>query len=610
MININIDELKDKASRLPLTPGVYLMKDATGQIIYVGKSKALHNRVLSYFTDVEHHTVKTAKLVSKISDFDIMLTSTEIEALALENRLIKLHTPKFNIKLKDGKSYPYIKLTVSEEYPRILVVRKRLADGAKYFGPYSGVSTAYMIVNTVRKTFGIPDCKKKFPNDIGKTRPCLNYQIGLCCGVCTGSISKEDYRAMFSDISSFLGGAFSDVKASLTEQMEYASENLMFEVAALCRDRIKSLSKLWEKQKVVAAPYVEQDIIALYSDETCTCLTVFYVRGGAVTDSESFVFGADKIIDEDAISLFLYELYSVREYIPKEILLDFPLGNDSRDTLSELLCERTGYKVNVRFPEKGNLKALCRMVADNAREYAARYNADAEKQNDTLIRIAQLLRLEVVPERIEAYDISNYGNENITAGKIAIVNGKFEKSGYRTYKIATTAGQDDYASMREAISRRLNHTEDEYPDLILLDGGKSHVSVIKDLLIEREISIPVFGMVKDEFHKTRALTDDEREISIAKEQPVFLMIYKIQEEIHRFTVSRMTGAKRKTLKTSSLEAINGIGPAKAKALLTSLGGLSKVAAADKNALLAVKGISEQDADAILAYFAQKKTKRT
>lgn len=415
---------------------------------------------------------------------------------------------------------------------------------------------------------------------------------------------------MFSDISSFLGGAFSDVKASLTEQMEYASENLMFEVAALCRDRIKSLSKLWEKQKVVAAPYVEQDIIALYSDETCTCLTVFYVRGGAVTDSESFVFGADKIIDEDAISLFLYELYSVREYIPKEILLDFPLGNDSRDTLSELLCERTGYKVNVRFPEKGNLKALCRMVADNAREYAARYNADAEKQNDTLIRIAQLLRLEVVPERIEAYDISNYGNENITAGKITIVNGKFEKSGYRTYKIATTAGQDDYASMREAISRRLNHTEDEYPDLILLDGGKSHVSVIKDLLIEREISIPVFGMVKDEFHKTRALTDDEREISIAKEQPVFLMIYKIQEEIHRFTVSRMTGAKRKTLKTSSLEAINGIGPAKAKALLTSLGGLSKVAAADRNVLLAVKGISEQDADAILAYFAQKKTKRT
>ena len=609
-VSINIEELRDKASRLPLTPGVYLMKDAAGRIIYVGKSKALRSRVLSYFTDIGHHTVKTAKLVSGISDFDVMLTSTEIEALALENRLIKLHTPKFNIKLKDGKSYPYIKLTVNEEYPRILVVRKRLADGAKYFGPYSGTSTAYMIVNTVRKAFGIPDCKKKFPKDIGKTRPCLNYQIGLCCGVCTGSVSGNEYRKVFSDISSFLGGSFSEVKRSLTEQMEYASENLMFEAAALCRDRIKSLSKLWEKQKVVAAPYVEQDIIALYSDETCTCLTVFYVRGGAVTDSESFVFGADRIVDEDAVSSFLYELYSVREYIPKEILLDFPLCDDSRDTLSDLLREKAGYRVNVRFPEKGNLKALCRMVADNAKEYAARYNADAEKQNDTLIRIAQLLGLEVVPERIEAYDISNYGSENITAGKITVVNGRFDKSGYRTYKIASTAGQDDYASMREAISRRFSHPEDEYPDLILLDGGKAHVSVIRQLLSGLGIPIPVFGMVKDEYHKTRALTDDECEISIAKEQPVFLMIYKIQEEIHRFTVSRMTGAKRKSLKTSSLEAVNGIGPAKAKALLSAFGGLSGVAAADRASLAAVKGITEKDAEAVITYFAESKKKRT
>ncbi len=601
-----IEELRDKASRLPLSPGVYLMKDERGHIIYVGKSKALRNRVLSYFTDLDRHTVKTSRLVEKIFDFDIMLTSTEIEALALENRLIKLHTPKFNIKLKDGKNYPYIKLSLNEEYPRISVVRKRLADGAKYFGPYSGTSTAYMIVNTVRKAFGIPDCKKSFPKDIGKGRPCLNRQIGLCCGVCTGEISKEEYRKRFSDISAFLCGAFSDVKRSLTEQMEFASENLMFEAAALCRDRIRALSKLWEKQKVVAAPYVEQDIIALHTDDTCSCIAVFYVRGGAVTDNENHIFGADMIIDEDALSSFLYELYRLREYVPKEILLDFPLSEECRESLSVMLREKAGHKVNIRFPEKGNLKALCTMVRQNAEQYAKQYNEQTEKQNDTLIRLAQLLSLEVLPERIEAYDISNYGNENITAGKISYFNGKFDKSAYRTYKIESTAYQDDYASMREAISRRLSHTEDEYPDLILLDGGKGHVSVIKELLCETGVYIPVFGMVKDEYHKTRALTDEENEISIAKEQPVFLLIYKLQEEVHRYTVSRMTGAKRRTLKTSSLEAVKGIGRIKAKALLSRFGGLAGVSAATKAELLSVKGISEKDADALIEHFKDKK----
>ncbi len=258
--------LRDKASRLPLCSGVYQMKDAQGKIIYVGKSKALRNRVSSYFTDIDRHSIKTSRLVSLIDNFEVMLTSTEIEALALENRLIKLHTPKFNIKLKDGKSYPYIKVTVNEECPRISVVRRRLADGAKYFGPYSGTSTAYMIVNTVRKAFGIPDCKHVFPKDIGKVRPCLNQQIGICCGLCSGKISPNEYRAMFQDILSFLGGAISSLKKSLTEKMEYASDNLMFESAIRFRDRISALSKLWDKQKVVAAPNVEQDIIAVYSD--------------------------------------------------------------------------------------------------------------------------------------------------------------------------------------------------------------------------------------------------------------------------------------------------------------------------------------------------------
>lgn len=598
-----IASLKDKASRLPLCPGVYLMKDKGGKIIYVGKSKALKNRVMSYFTDLDSHTVKTSHLVSTIRDFEVMLTTTEMEALALENRLIKLHTPKFNIKLKDGKSYPYIKVTMNEEYPRILVDRKRVNDGARYFGPYSGMATAYDIVNTARKTFGIPDCKRSFPKDIGKMRPCLNYQIGLCSGPCTGKISVEEYRKIFADVLPFLGGSISAVKKSLTEQMEFASENMMYETAALNRDRIKSLTKLWDKQKVVAAPNVEQDVISLYTDETTSAIAVFYIRSGAVTDKECFVYGADMIIDADALASFIFELYRIREYIPKEILLDYPITDDDLTALSELLTEKAGRKVTIRLPEKGNLKQLCDMVRQNAKEYAKQYNTKLEKESDTLIRLAQLLSLEVVPEKIEAFDISNYGNENITAGKVRLENGKFIKSAYRTYKIS--GSQDDYASMTEAVRRRFSHTEDEFPDLLLLDGGKTHVGVIKPVLAEMGIDIPVFGMVKDEYHKTRALTTEDEEISIAREQPVFLLIYKLQEEVHRYTISRMTGAKRKTLKRSSLQNISGIGPSKAKTLLNAFGGLNGVKNASYEDLTAVKGISSKDAEQIIKYFTHK-----
>lgn len=598
-----VERLRDKASRLPATPGVYLMKDKGGKIIYVGKSKALKNRVSSYFSDLDSHTVKTSRLVSCIHDLDVMLTSTEIEALALENRLIKLHTPKFNIRLKDGKSYPYIKVTLNEEYPRIIVDRRRSDDGARYFGPYSGISTAYAIVNTARKSFGIPDCKKQFPKDIGKGRPCLNYQIGLCCGLCTGKVSSEEYSKTISDVIPFLSGAFDEVKSSLTEQMEYASENLMFEAAALYRDRLKALHKLWEKQKVVAAPHVEQDVFALHTDERSSVIAVFYIRHGAVSDSESFPFGADTIIDADSLISFLFELYRIREYIPKEILLDFPIDPDELSALSELLSEKAGHKVNIRLPEKGNLKQLCTMVRKNAEELARQYNIRAEKESDTLIRLAQLLSLEVIPESIEAFDISNIGNENITAGKIRIENGKFVKSAYRTFKIEGT--QNDYGSMAEAVRRRFSHSEDEFPDLLLIDGGKAHVSVVRDVLEGMGIDLPVFGMVKDDYHKTRALTTDTDEISIAREQPIFLLIYKIQEEVHRYTVSRMTSAKRKTVKRSSLEAIKGIGPAKAKALLTRFGGLRGVREADRDALMSVKGISETDAENIIEHFKRK-----
>ncbi len=596
-------ELRKRANELPLSPGVYLMKDKNDKIIYVGKSKVLKNRVSQYFRETGHDDYKTQRMVSNVDHFDYMLTHTEIEALSLENRLIKLHKPKYNILLKDDKSYPYIKVTTGEDYPRLQLVRKRSTDRAKYFGPYSGAGVAYSIIRTAQRSFGIPRCNKQFPRDIGKTRPCLYYQLGQCKGVCTGRISKEDYKETVKDLTSFLSGSFGQVKESLQKKMMYASDNLLFEIAAGYRDSIKELDTLWQKQKVVGAPDAEYDIFALYSDDLSSCLCVFYVRDGCVIDSEKFIFGADQIIDDSAIVSFLTELYTMREYVPKNILFDFHIEEDAKELLESFLGENAGYRVHIKFPERGDLKSLCNMVYDNARQYAGQYKADTERDNKTLIKLASMLSLEVVPERIEAYDISNFGSDNITGGMISVVKGKFNRRDYRTYKIRSTQNTpDDYMSMRETIERRLSHTEQTYPDLILLDGGKGHVSVIKQLLWELGIDIPVFGMVKDSFHKTRALTTEDEEISIAREQAVFQFIYKIQEEVHRFTVKTMSNAKSKTLTRSSLEDIQGIGQGKAKKLLAHFKTIKAIKSAGVDELAAVKGISAKDAEAIFQYY--------
>ncbi len=627
-----LSRLREKAMTLPLSPGVYLMKDKNDKIIYVGKSRVLRQRVSQYFAEGQNHTLKTRKMVASVRDFDYILTKSEIEALSLENRLIKLHMPRYNIKLKDGKSYPYIRVSVNDPYPEVTVTRRRLNDGAKYFGPYSGISDAYTLLNTVRKCFGVASCGKSFPRDIGKSRPCLNYQIGLCCCPCTGKVSEEEYRDIFRDVLTFLGGKFGEVKRSLTERMEYAAENLMFESAALYRNRLQALNKLWDQQIVVGKPGSECDVIAFVSDpgNLCACLTVLYIRDGFVADKEHFIFGADTITDEECVISCLYQLYSAREYIPKEILLDFSLGQPSEKavdpaekataesadegtsaemaTLAEYLRQRKieeqgGGNVKLRVPVRGDAKALCKIARENAEQYLSEYKTDTEKRSDTLIKLASMLALEVVPERIEAYDISNYGAEHITAGMVVMENGKLKKSDYRTYRIRESNGQDDYASMCEVIRRRVTHaTAGTLPDLILLDGGKGHVSSVKEELYKCGVSLPVFGMVKDEYHKTRALTTESEEINIAREQAVFMMIYKLQEEVHRFTVGSMTGAKRKEMKSSSLEKISGIGPSKAKALLSHFKTYTAVKNASFEELCNVKGLSEGNAKAVYAHF--------
>lgn len=598
--------LLEKANSLPLRPGVYIMRDKSGKVVYVGKSRSLKNRVSQYFHESAHHNEKTRRMVMSVDSFDYILTDTEIEALSLENSLIKQYAPKYNIRLKDAKSYPYIKLTANDEYPRLTVTRKRFADGAKYYGPYSSISAVYSILGTIQKTFGIASCSREFPRDIGKERPCLNRHIGLCVAPCTGQVSSEEYRAIFKEINSFLRGSFKECENSLREKMEYAAENLMFEAAARYRDRIEALSKLWQRQKVVGAPDEEQDVIAFYTDDVCSCISVFYIRGGSITDSEHFTFPAEKIIDEENMSAFLSELYNIREYVPHEIILDFTLPDEELEALTEAIRARVGYKPDIRTPERGDRRKLCEMVYDNAKQQAMLYKAQSEKDNEMLVKLASLLALEVVPERIEAYDISNFGKDNITAGMIVAADGKLKKSDYRTFKIKTTDGIDDYGAMREALSRRLSHlTDDAFgapPDLILLDGGRGHVSVVRELMDELDCQIPVFGMVKDEFHKTRALTDDKNEISIAREQAVFQFVYKLQEEVHRYTIGRMESAKSKTLKHSTLEKIDGIGTIKAKSLLSHFRSIAAIKKADKSELIRVPGISSANADAIIEFY--------
>lgn len=603
--------LLEKANTLPTCPGVYLMRDRFGKVIYVGKSRKLKNRVSQYFQNSEKN-VKTARMVAQVAEFDYYLCDNEMEALSLENSLIKQYTPKYNIRLKDAKSYPYIKMTVGD-YPRLLFTRKRDNDKAKYYGPYSGSGKAYALIELLRRTLRLPNCSRVFPRDIGKERPCIYYQMNRCCGVCTGAVSPEEYQQTMKYAADILSGKSSTVRQEIERQMYAYAEEERFEAAARCRDTLVALGAIREKQKVVASPETEQDVVALYSDDFCSCVSVFYIRGGVLQDKADFLFGADSILEPEDMTAFLCEHYKKREYIPSQVLLAFDMENEECEMLSQYLTNLGERKITVRIPERGVLHSLCEMVQKNAADQAKLYKINTEKNEGILVRLSELLRLESYPERIEAYDISNLGSEHLTAGMIVCRDGKFAKSDYRTFRIKSVQGTtDDYASMREALSRRLEHLADEggsfseLPDLILLDGGRGHVSVIRELLEEKGLDIPVFGMVKDDYHKTRALCTDAEEISIAREQDVYSLIYRIQEEVHRYTVSRMDNAKRKTLRTSVLTRIPGIGEAKAKKLLSAFGGMGALREASVDDIARVSGISQKDAEAVFADLHAKK----
>lgn len=609
--NPHLAALREKAGTLPLCPGVYIMRDRGGNVIYVGKSRKLKNRVTSYFTKL-HASPKTARMVSAVADFDYILCDGEMEALTLENTLIKEHSPRYNIKLKDAKSYPYIKIT-DEAYPRVTVTRKRAQDGGRYFGPYQSAKSANDAAEVVTRIFSLPTCRRTFPRDIGRERPCLYKQMGRCIAPCTGEISEAQYRSLIRYAAKVLEGNARETIDELSSAMAAAAEREEYELAAHLRDSVAALKRLGERQKVVADESVSRDVFALYEDELAGVLAVLNVRAGKLLNKNEFLFSANELTDTEDLAGLLLQYYREIADFPREILTDFPLEEGEYEALGEYFSEMAGRRVRVRTPMRGELRELCDMALANARQRAERYRTESEREDKTLYLLASLLGLEIIPDRIEAYDVSNIGAEHITASMVVLENGKQNRAHYRTFRIKESGGVDDYAAMREALSRRMAHVGDgspslgERPDLILLDGGAGHVHTVRALLKEMgHEDIPVFGMVKDDFHRTRALTDGERELGIAHEQSVYVLIYKLQEEVHRVAVGATMGAKAKTMRKSSLENIPGIGKAKAKRLLSAFGTLERLSEASTEEIKALRGFGERDAAAVISYFTEKK----
>ena len=603
-----LERLRLKASTLPFSPGIYIMKDAKSAVIYIGKSKVLRSRVSQYFAERADESPKTRRMIANVSDFEYILVDSEMEALTLENSLIKLHKPRYNIRLKDDKSYPYIRVTQGD-YPSMTVTRRRQDDGAIYYGPYSGINIAYDIMRTAQRVFHVASCKLEFPRDIGKTRPCLYFQLGRCMAPCTGKISSEEYKEAFKDIAYFLRGGYRDVVGALTPGWRKLRKIFALRLRQYTATALPLLRKSMKSKKVVGSGgprsgcnrFLFGRFLFLPFDNECP------VRQSSRQHQFCLSCRADSRLKLAYIFynrlLFKKGIYPARAALGIDLNEGAEEGEDNESLLSEFLNSHAQRKVYIKHPERGVNKALVAMVAENAKQAAVEYVMQADRDSEVLIKLARMLALEVVPQRIEAYDVSNIGAEHVTAGMIVAIDGRLDKSEYRYYRIngGKLEKPDDYLSMRQAIERRLKKL-DNLPDLILLDGGRGHVSTVRELMNDLNVEIPVFGMVKDDFHKTRALTTDKEEISIAKEQSVFQFIYKLQEEVHRFTQRRMNDAKRKSVKTSSLTAINGIGPVKARLLLSHFGSIAKLKAASIEEIASVKGVSRKNAEAISAYY--------
>jgi excinuclease ABC subunit C len=604
--------LQEKSRGLPFEPGVYIMKDASGHIIYIGKAKALRRRVSQYFLRFEHHEGKVRKMVEHVADFEYIITDSEFEALVLECSLIKQNRPKYNILLKDDKGYSYIRVTLNEPWPRIESVKKRGDDGASYFGPYISSFAVKEAVDEAVKAFALPTCSRSFEKSEGRGRPCLNYFIHQCCAPCRGRMTESEYRENVENAVTFLKGGYDTIIKQLTQSMEEAAENLEFETAARLRDRIAAIKKIREKQKVVASKVEEQDVIALAGDGCNMDFEVFIIRGGRLCDRESYML--DFISDEKAARAeFLRRYYSLAKAPPTRVTLDGE--TDDRALLEEYLSQAAGRKVRITVPQKGEQAALAAMVKNNAEEKIGRISAHPAKSDKALDELAKLLGMEHRPDYIEAYDISNTAGTGVVAGMAVFEGGRPLKSAYRRFSIKTVTGQDDYACMREVVGRRLARLKEariescengksagtgfaRMPDLILLDGGKGHVAAVKPVLEEDGFDIPLFGMVKDDKHRTRAIAADGGEIAINASRGVFTLVSQIQDEVHRFAIAYHHNTQGRAAISSRLTQAPQIGGTRAKSLMKYFKTVEKLRGATEEELADVPGMTKSAAAAL------------
>lgn len=607
---------------LPDKPGVYLMKNSLGEVIYVGKAKVLKNRVKSYFQKSKNHSEKVKVMVKNIAEFEYIVTDSEMEALILECNLIKKYSPKYNILLKDDKFYPFIKITVNDDYPRVFVTRRFAKYGSKYFGPYTNGSAVYETLDLIYKIFPLRNCKLVIKENGEKVRPCLNYHIKKCLGPCGGHISKEEYGKMINDIIDILSGKETYITKMLKSDMEKAAEELEFEKAASLRDKILSINAIAEKQKIFKTMEGDEDFINIEQDEKDSCIQVFFSRDGKVIGREHFIFentaneGIGEIIED-----FIGSFYGGTAKIPKAIYVP---QIDNFDLMEEYLTIKRGSKVWIKVPQKGQKKEMLEMVKNNARitleKFKDKYLKDKEINRISLLELQDLLELEECPQRIEAYDISNIQGVDSVGTMIVFEEGRAKNSDYRRFKIKTVKGANDYDSMREILTRRFNHGLDEikaiqqrdlklsagkfstFPDLIMMDGGKGQVNVALEVLQSLNIDIPVCGLVKDDKHQTRGIIYNNNELIINKGSNLMQLIRRIQDEVHRFAITYHRSLRDKRTLHSVLDDIPYVGEKRRRALLMKFGSVDNIKKASMQELLETQSIDKKSAESIYNYF--------
>lgn len=602
-------DIQEHLKQLPSEPGVYLMKDKFNNIIYVGKAKVLKNRVRQYFQSSKNHSSKVKSMVKNIDRFEYIITDSELEALILECNLIKKYKPKYNVLLRDDKTYPYIKVTTNEDFPRVLKVRKVLKDKAKYFGPYTNTTAVNDTLDIIKSIYPIRTCNIDIEKAIKTNmRPCLNLHIKRCVGPCAGNITKEEYNKMIEEILLFLSGKEEKLIDILKEKMNKCAMDFNFEEAAVYRDKIKSLEDMMEKQKIDSSTSdLNQDIIAMARAHDEACVQVFFVRNGKIVGREHFILeGVMDSTRESILGSFVKQFYMEQEYIPKEIIIEDEIEDSF--ILEEWLSAKKGQKVIIRVPQKGEKKSLIEMVRKNAIEYLEKFSdinkRKYEKSIGALEELKQILNLESIPKRIESFDISNIQGVDSIGSMVVFTNGKKDKKEYRRYKIKTVIGPNDYDSMAEIVERRLKYGD--FPDLMLLDGGKGQVSSVKKVLDKYNVEIPLWGMYKDDKHRTKGLISQEKEIELDRTSNLYRFVASIQEEVHNYAISYHRSLRNKSLTKSELDDIQGIGEKRKKALLNHFKDIEAIKNATFEELLEVESMNKSSSESVYEYFRKGK----